>query len=128
MTAGSAAGPSMQKQTKRITRLISKDQLQAKLDTSRISSRVDHAERAAVVKAVRPRHEGGSRRAKQPKIHVIDHIERFGVELKVQLLPDGDVLDHRQIDIDDAGISHVRQHASKIAKGISRRIDEGRGI
>src|SRR5437868_5324981 len=99
MTAGSAAGPSMQRQMKRIARLISKDQLQAKLDTSRIPSRVDHAERAAIVESVRPRHEGGSRRTKQPQIHVVDDIEGFGVELKVQLLPDGDVLDHRQIDI-----------------------------
>src|SRR6185437_13888729 len=107
---------------------ISKDQFHAKLDTSRIPCRVNHAKCTAIVEAIRPRHEGGSRRAKQTKIHVVDDVEGLGAKLKMQILANGDVLHHRKININDTWIPHVRQDTPQTAKSIGWRIDESGGI
>src|SRR4051812_33609345 len=59
---------------------------------------------------------------------MVEHIEHFTAELKLQLLSNRGDLEDREVDVHDAWPAHIRQRPRYIAKRVVGRVDKGRSV
>lgn len=79
-------------------------QFHSQLYVSGIACGSDRTESTATVQSIRT---GRKRSIHETEVHMVGDVKRFGTELQIAAFFDLPILDHRQINLNDAGITNI---------------------